>query len=397
LTGALPRPPLVAHLIHRFTLGGLEHGLVNLINHMPAARYRHAIICLTGFTELSRQIARPAVPLVALEKCQGSFDPRMYARLWRALRELKPDIVHTRNLGALETQICAALARVPARVHGVHGRDMYDLYGTNRKYNLFRKGMRPLIHHYTAVSRDLAGWLVSSIHVPPSRVTQIYNGVDTVRFHPARRRDPAMFPPGFLPEGAFVIGTVGRFQAVKDQPTMARAFVRLLEICPSARQHVRLLLVGDGPLAAECRRVLQEAGAVDLAWLAGERSDVPELMRAMDLFVLPSLAEGISNTILEAMASGLPVLATRVGGSPELVEESETGALVPPSDPSAMATAMLAYVSDPDLAIRHGRAARVKAESQFSWESMVAGYMGVYDKVLSRHPAPLASYASVRE
>ena len=122
------------------------------------------------------------------------------------------------------------------------------------------------------------------------------------------------------------------------------------------------------------------------AWLPGSRDDVPELMRAMDLFVVPSLAEGICNTILEAMATGLPVIATEVGGNPDLVQPGVTGSLVPAADPEALAATLASYVSDPERCQREGQAARARAECDFSLAAMVRGYLQVYDKALGRAP-----------
>jgi sugar transferase (PEP-CTERM/EpsH1 system associated) len=222
------------------------------------------------------------------------------------------------------------------------------------------------------------------IHVPPAKVSQLYNGVDTKLFHPASGGREPLPCSGFAPADAFVIGTVGRMQAVKDQLTLARAFVLLLQMAPHARQRLRLLMVGDGPLRAQVADILNQADVSKLAWLAGERDDVPQIMRALDLFVLPSLAEGISNTILEAMASGLPVVATAVGGNSELVEEGRTGTLVPKSDPQAMAQAMLRYYTDASECQRQGREARSDAERLFSIGTMVSSYLSVYDRMLAR-------------
>ena len=222
-------------------------------------------------------------------------------------------------------------AGIRARIHGEHGRDVFDLHGKNRKYNLLRKLARPVVGHYIAVSRDLEQWLIDTVGVPPQRVSQIYNGVDSTRFHP-REGARNIGPAGFADETAFVIGSVGRMAEVKDYPNLVRAFIRLLEIEPAARQRARLVIIGEGMSRETCLNLLREANAAQLAWLPGERTDVAELMRNMDLFVLPSLGEGISNTILEAMSCGLPIVATRVGGNPELVEEAHTGALVPVSD-----------------------------------------------------------------
>ena len=130
-------------------------------------------------------------------------------------------------------------------------------------------------------------------------------------------------------------------QPVKHQTLLVQAFLRAIDRQPSLRERLRLVLIGDGPLRAQCLSLLEAAGAADLAWLPGERRDVPELMRGLDCFVLPSLAEGISNTILEAMASGLPVIATEVGGNADLVSHGKTGLIVPADDLEALAAAIL--------------------------------------------------------
>jgi glycosyltransferase involved in cell wall biosynthesis len=172
-------------------------------------------------------------------------------------------------------------------------------------------------------------------------------------------------------------------QDVKDPLTLARAFVRLMQATPGSEQRLRLVMVGDGPLRERARMLLAEAGVDQYAWLPGERNDVASIMRSFDLFVLPSLAEGISNTILEAMASGLPVLATAVGGSPELVQAGVTGTLVPRDDPESMARAMRAYAESAELCRRHGMEARRTIERRFGMDAMVNAYMAVYDQLLA--------------
>jgi sugar transferase (PEP-CTERM/EpsH1 system associated) len=379
--GAAPRAPLIAHVVQHFDVGGLENGMVNLISGMPAERYRHAVICLDAFTDYRNRIGSDAVAFHALHKRPGK-DPGIYRRLWRVLRDLRPDIVHTRNLSALEGQFVAALAGVRARVHGEHGRDVFDLHGASRKYNALRRAARPFVKRYIAVSKDLARWLVEVVGADPARVTQIYNGVDTARFRPRAEGERRALPDGFRRGGQIVVGSVGRMAAVKDYPALVRAFLALIGAEPALGQRLRLVIAGEGPARAECLALLEAAGAQSLAWLPGERRDVPELMRAFDLFVLPSLGEGISNTILEAMATGLPVVATRVGGNPELVEAGVAGVLVEPGSPNALAAALRSYVADPGLARLHGANARRRAQEQFSIDAMVAGYMSVYDSLL---------------
>jgi sugar transferase (PEP-CTERM/EpsH1 system associated) len=364
-------------------MGGLENGLVNLINHTPSERYRHGIVSLTDITDFRHRLYRQDVPIYSLNKGPGQ-DFSAYGRLHRVLRGLHPVIVHTRNLGTLEYLITAAFAGVGGRVHGEHGRDMYDPDGLNFKYNLLRRAIRPFVHRYVAVSNDLADWLVHTVGVRPDRVTRICNGVDIERFRPKTGPGREFGPQGFAPHTAFVVGTIGRMEAVKDTLTLVRAFLHLVSTETEARDHLRLVAIGDGSLREEAQRLVSAAGAAHLVWFPGESDDIPELMRGLDLFVLPSLREGISNTILEAMASGLPVVATRVGGNPELVVEAETGMLVPASDPVAMAEAIQSYLNDPAKLERHGQAGRKRAETHFSIETMVNRYLDVYDAVLEK-------------
>lgn len=372
--------PLIAHVIFRLAVGGLENGLVNLINRTP--QFRHAIICLTDYTDFHRRIRHDAVSLHALRKREG-HDYAVLLRLFRLLRELKPDVVHSRNFAALEAQLPALLAGVRGRVHGEHGRDVHDLDGSRRSHRWLRKVFRPLVRRYIPLSRDLERYLRNDIRVPAVKITQIYNGVDAERFHPASER-AAVLPDGFAPRGTVVIGTVGRLAAVKDQLTLVRAFITAIKREPSLRARARLVIVGDGELRAEAEALLAKAGLAPLAWLPGARDDVPELMHAMDVFVLPSLAEGISNTILEAMACGLPVIATRVGGNGELVMEGATGMLIPAAQPGPLAEALAMYVDDEGLRRRHGAAGRARVEREFSMEAMVARYVEVYRRELAR-------------
>jgi len=173
---------------------------------------------------------------------------------------------------------------------------------------------------------------------------------------------------------------------------LVAAFVRLLALRPTLQDRVRLVVVGDGPLREECLRLLHEAGVADLAWLPGEREDIPDMLRSFDVFVLPSLAEGVSNTILEAMASGVAVVATRVGGNVELVQDAETGTLVPPEDVEAMVRVLASYVENPERARIQGDAGRKRIESQFSMQAMTEKYGAVYDGLLG----PTASVHSAK-
>lgn len=375
--------PLVAHIMHRFDTGGLENGVVNLINHMPEDAYRHAIIALTEITDFKKRIHRPDVQFIALNKLPGHLF-WIYPQLYRLFRQLQPAIVHTRNLAALEAAVPAWAARVPARIHGEHGRDVGDLDGANKKYQWIRRTYSPFVKHYIALSQDLAHYLIHPIGIKAKRVTQIYNGVDSIRFHPATPRQDIPGCP-FHDAGHWLVGTVGRMQMVKDQTNLARAFVLALKIAPELRNRLRLIMVGDGPLRDESLAILQAAGLTELAWLPGERNDMPEIMCGLDCFVLPSLGEGVSNTILEAMASGLPIIATAVGGNVELVQEGLNGRLVPAANPEALALAIVNLVHQPESARNMGQQSRRLVEERYSMAAMVSSYQQLYDRLLCRN------------
>jgi sugar transferase (PEP-CTERM/EpsH1 system associated) len=376
--------PLVLHVMYRFDTGGLENGVVNLINHMPADAYRHAVLALTEVTDFSQRIQRKDVECIALHKPPG-HGLWQYPKLYRLFRQLRPAIVHSRNLAALEVQVPAWAAGVPVRIHGEHGRDMGDLDGNNRTLQRMRRVYQPFVHHYVALSRDLASYLQDKVQVPPGHITQLYNGVDTERFCPAPGQDvPPIAGCPFDPTRHWLVGTVGRMQTVKDQTMLARAFVQALAQAPELASKLRLVMVGDGPLREQAQAVLHAAGVSELAWLPGERADVADILRGLHAFALPSLAEGISNTILEAMASALPVVATGVGGNADLVAHGHTGYIVTAADSHALAQRLLDLAHQPEQARRMGRAGRQRVQDNFSMLAMVSTYHRVYDEQLRR-------------
>lgn len=373
--------PLIAHIIYKLDYGGLENGVVNLINRMPESDWRHCIICMTDFTDFRQRIHRTDVEVYALNKPAGKAWVS-YLHLWRLLRQLKPDVVHTRNLATLEGQVPAFLAGIKGRVHSEHGWDMANLSGGNQRHRLLRRLIRPFVQQYIALSRDLQRYLERSIGVNPARLTQIYNGVDDGRFNPAGKSASDL---PWSRRDVFVFGTVGRLQAVKDQLTLVRAFAELQLQHATLAASARLLIVGDGPQLLPLQQLIQQSGLSDKVWLAGSRDDIPDLMRCMDVFVLPSLSEGISNTILEAMASGLPVIATQVGGNPELISAGETGSLVPAADHLQLAQAMASYLQQPEMSARLGLQARADIERRFGLNRMMEQYIGVYRRVLTQN------------
>ncbi|MEE9413381.1 MAG: TIGR03088 family PEP-CTERM/XrtA system glycosyltransferase [Methylococcales bacterium] len=369
-------PPLITHIIYRLDVGGLENGLVNLINTMPEQNYRHAIICITHATDFRQRIQRPDVSIYELNKAEGK-NLWYYWTIYKLLRQLKPTIVHTRNIPTIECQLSAFLAGIPYRIHGEHGWDVHDPDGNNVKYQWLRRIIKNFIHHFVPLSEQLEDYLTEKIHVSTEKITRISNGVDTGRFYPNPKGRATIINCPFSDPNDLLIGTVGRMHGVKDQLNLVRAFIELRKA--KHTRHVRLLLIGEGPLRQQAGLLLEKNGLIDDAWLPGWRSDIADIMRGMDVFVLPSSSEGISNTILEAMASALPVIATDVGGNAELVNDATTGSIVPKSNHVLMAKALDAYIKQPELLTQHGQAGYQRIHNEFSMETMINQYHDVYD------------------
>lgn len=374
--------PLVVHVVYALSTGGLENGLVNIINRSPVNRYRHVIVCITKADHFAQRITAPGVQVFELGKREG-HDLRFYWQLWKLFRELRPDIIHSRNLAALESQLFSLGCPGVKRVHGEHGRELNDLDGNNWKYLSFKRFMRVFINRYIAVSKDLEQWLVRKVGVAPTKVRQIYNGVDHGLFSPDTVKSRNLLPTHWhVDESTLLIGTVGRLTPVKDQQNLLQALACLRESHPALFAKLRLLIVGDGPLRSNLSEKISELKLGEMASLMGDRDDVPALLRNMDVFVLPSLAEGISNTVLEAMACGLPVVATEVGGNRELVTEGFNGFLVPPNDPAALARALSSILSNESERLTLGENARQWVGQNFDWKRTVESYLGVYDELL---------------
>jgi glycosyltransferase involved in cell wall biosynthesis len=222
------------------------------------------------------------------------------------------------------------------------------------------------------VSEQIENWLQNEIRIGKP-ITQIYNGVDTETYRPSRGRSAIRAELG-IGDDVQLIGVVGRLDPIKDHLTLFRAFELVSKSFPKAQ----LLIIGDGPE----RKHLESVAVQNIVFL-GNRSDVPAILRGLNIFVLPSLNEGISNTILEAMATALPVVTTRVGGNVELVQEGYTGMLVEPGDHQALASALACYLSDSNLCTRHGQAGRRRVLRFFSIQQMVQAYEAVYRRTSS--------------
>jgi sugar transferase (PEP-CTERM/EpsH1 system associated) len=284
-------------------------------------------------------------------------------------------------LAGVEYAPIAMLAGVPVRINGAHGRDASDPDGTNPRHRMLRRVMLPFHDCMYGNSADLVRWNREFIGVPANKSRLLGNGIDSDKFHPAVHGKDDV--PGFGP-GCTVIGTVGRIQDVKNHAGLVDAFIALRQLLPAQAASLRLAIVGDGPLLTRLRQKVSDAGIADLVWLPGGRTDIADILRSLDIFCMPSLAEGTPGSALEAMASGLPVVGTRVGGLPEVVDDGVTGMLVPPDDAPAMAAALARYAADPGVARLHGVAGRERILNRYNMPAMVAAYQSMYDTLCDR-------------
>lgn len=375
------KPPLILHVIHHLFIGGMENGLVNLINNIPSSAYRHAIACIEDYSDFRNRITQPDVDIFALHRSRiGTWKLRF--EIYRLCKKLKPAIVHTRNLSGLDALLPAKFAGVPQCIHGEHGWDVDNLDGRKWRPALLRRLHSPFINRYITVSKDLEQYLINRVGISRTRITQIYNGVDTDRFAPPLVKSFDGLPIELHRSDLILIGTVGRIQPVKDHVTLVHAFAHLIENHSNFKSRLRLIIVGDGPLLTELRAVVHSLKLDSLVWLPGALKNIPDILRTFDVFVLPSLNEGISNTILEAMATGLPIVASAAGGNSELVDDGVCGQLFPTRDIYRLSQILARYTQSVSLRQKHGQTARQVALAQYSLQNMVMRYKEIYDTAL---------------
>lgn len=359
------------HVVQSLEVGGLENGVVNLLNQLSDQRFKHVVCCLTHAGRLAKRIQSKDVEIVEMGLPTDRFRFPLFT-LRRLIRRWSPDVLHTRGWGTIDAVFAARAAGVPRLIHGEHGREATDPEGLNRKRNIVRKCFSPLVDRFVTVSDDLRLWLTRTVGISPLKVMTIHNGVDTDKFI-GDGRDAARRMLG-MDASTFVFGTVGRLDPVKDHGSLVQAFAAIAR----ADRRACLVIVGDGPMRSQIESKVAELAMGERVRLLGERPDVSMLLKAFDVFVLTSIAEGISNTILEAMASGLPIVATRVGGNPELIEHGISGHMVAARDVRGLTGAFANYLVDPALCQQHGRAARQRVVDKFSLERMAADYADLY-------------------
>jgi sugar transferase (PEP-CTERM/EpsH1 system associated) len=373
----LNRRVKILHVVHSFNVGGLENGVINLINKSNDEHFIHEICCMTKSGDAGSRLQK-SVKIHEMHKRRGN-DWRTIQKLANLITEVKPDIVHTRNWGTIDAIVAAKIKGVSAIIHGEHGWNIDDPLGHNFKRRMVRRILSgAAVDRFVAVSEDIRRWMIDSIGIKDSKITKILNGVDTKRFCP-RNKNGARRALGFS-EKDILIGTVGRLDPIKDQQLLLQAFSDL----QGDGKELRLILIGDGPERRSLESVKEKLSCKDRIVLLGERNDVEKILPALDVFVLPSKNEGMSNTILEAMAAGLPIVATSVGGNLELVTQGKTGLFSRPGDIRGLTEALKFYMEHEEERRLHGANGRCKAEQHFSLNRMVEEYESLYRSLFKK-------------
>ena len=347
----------VAHISSGLEIGGLEKLLIEFARFANRDRFEMVFISLAGRGVLADRLESLGWTVRTMDAGSG-FRPGLILKLARLLRQLRTNVVHTHDIRPLIYGAPAArLARIPRVIHTRHGRDFRD---TRRQTTLHNLAAR-FADHFVCISQDNARFTVEN-GVSRSRVQSLLNGIDLERFS---YRGPQADGPAVV---------VARLSPEKDIETLLRACAVVVREHPG----FQLEVAGDGPCRASLEKLRRELELQRNVVFHGTVDDVPGLLARAQMFVLPSLTEGISLTLLEAMACGLPVVATRVGGNSEVVVDGETGTLVPAGDPRSLATALLTLDGDLELSWRMGLAGRRRAEQHFDVRRMVAAYESLY-------------------
>jgi sugar transferase (PEP-CTERM/EpsH1 system associated) len=383
-------PIRIMHVVDSLGKGGLENGLVNVIERLDACRFEHMVLAIRKLGPVADRFPRDRVRVECLGRQTGSSRFQV-ATLARAMRDFEPEIVHSRNWGAIEAVIAGRWFGSCAIVHSDHGLEADAGVKEPWRRIGFRRLSYELAHRVVSVSYQLRDLHAKRTGFPATRIAVIHNGVDCRRFFPNAAARSIRLELG-IPENSFCIGSVGNLLPVKDHMTLLKA----VEAFSERGTDWRLLMIGEGferpKLEAFVSARPQWKGRVSFL---GSSNRVPELLNAMDVFVLPSISEGISNSLLEAMATGLPVVATATGGNPEVVVDRESGLLFPVGNWEKLAERLRLLEGRRDLRLQLGQQAVDRIHSRFSIDSMIQKYEQLYESMAPSLTAPVRAVAGV--
>ncbi|MDH4276130.1 MAG: glycosyltransferase [Gammaproteobacteria bacterium] len=364
---------VIGHVVLSLKPGGLENGVVNVINRLDKSCFRSVVFCLQTPGEFAQRIEDPDVKISAFGLTGGN-DISLVWRLANALKRAKVNVVHTRNPEAFfYGALAARLACISGLIHSEHGRNFPDKWHRMWLQRVLSKRANAIF----AMSEDLKSKLVANVRIPENHISVVYNGVDEEFF--AIGASTSVKSAMGLSVDHLVVGSVGRLVDVKNQAMLIESVARLQR----QGHKLSLILVGDGPL----RNILEAQARLTLDQgsykFCGFQNDVRLYLQAMDIFALTSRNEGISNTLLEAMAARRAVIATRVGGNVEIIKDRVNGLLVENEDVTGFSAALLAYVENDELRDRLADAGQSHVRKKHSMAAMISQYESLYRQAVN--------------
>ncbi len=363
-------PIRLAFCITDLDRGGAEHALVEIVRRLDRGEWEPAVFCLGPEGVMAELLREAEIPVTCLG-ARSARDIGVLSALTRHLRKFQPALLQTfLHHANMAGRFAAWRARVPRVVSGVRVAERRSRLPLRMDRLTHR-----LVDHYVCVSDDVAEFTIQHARIPAEKVSVIPNGVDARLFADAEPADLGQFG---IPADAITVIFVGRLDPQKNPLALLEAAGNLFTIHP----RLHLLLVGEGPLRPELESWIAARDCSDRVHLAGQQESVAGLLRAADIFVLPSLWEGMPNAVLEAMAAGLPVIASRVEGCGQLIEPHQTGLLVPPGSTADLTAALALTLSDSDQAKEMGISAQRHVMSEFTWETVASRYADLYRQLV---------------
>jgi len=374
----MKKPVNIIHLVLNLDVGGLEWMVLNLLKGLDRKKFKPSVACLLNGGKLTKELKGIGSEVEILDK-KDKLDFSASFKLARTLRERKIDVIHTHNTGAyIYGAIAAKLAGVPIIVHTEHGRNFPD----KKRLMCAEKLLSTFTHKIVAVSDALRDALIRFEKINPNKISVIPNGISLDSFKPMHSEAIQKKRSEIgVKKDDYIIGCVGRLALVKDQANLIQAFSLVCDKIPQAK----LVIVGDGPLKSSLKLKVENLALEEKVIFLGEREDIPELLNVFDLFVLPSKNEGISLTLLEAMATNKPVIATAVGGNKEIIDNGRDGCLVPANFPQGLAREILYLHDNPQKAKTMVSLAYAKVCNRYSSIKMAEEYQKIYEAALSRN------------
>jgi L-malate glycosyltransferase len=373
-------PRRIFLMVESFNMGGSEHQMVELARRINSSRYQVTVGCIRAEGPLLGALQAAAIPVVEF-RSTGMLKPKGIYQLFRLalfLRKNRFHVVQTYDLYSTLIGVPASrLARTPVVISS--RRDLASWWWYTPRNRRILRHIQNLSSFVVGNSVAVRDFLVKEDGFDPAKIRVILNGIDADSYVRGRENRGALFP-SFNEEDKLIAVVANMNVPTKGHQDLVEAAKKVCALFP----RVRFILIGDGCERSNIERKISDLGLQECFCFLGRRSDVPELLSCCDLSVLPSWAEGLPNAVIESLAAGLPVVATRVGGIPEIIEDGESGLLVPPHNPNCLAEAILRILNDPEFARLLGRAARDRVQRVFSFERLLRETANLYEEGLAR-------------